>query len=157
MHDITLINRIAYYLMNSGIGHIEDDLPADPPIGSPDFDLWVEHSGDNYAKKFGKVRVRVESIEKMITEGVHYVGLADNTKDYNEYLTSRLHEFARDWLETQKTYEKRLELGQIGDEESYNIDLIEERVLEDYRLESWDELKSIIQDFETYCFKRGRK
>lgn|GEM_PF-5944219 len=104
-----LINTIAKFLCDFAIGKIQGSLPDPPTFHSREAELdWDMYFANSYIAKFKKIEQRVSSITQMINQKIRVVGNLNSNTNYNSYITSRIHEFAREWLvcdiENQKNY-----------------------------------------------------
>jgi hypothetical protein len=172
-NNYKLINAIATYLIFEQIDFLNEELPDAPDYYN--IDPYLLQQLPTNARQITKIENRIESVEKILKHGVVVLGdMSLNREGYNSYVTSRVHEFADNWLlneknkdeerkkienkrEARKPYfkdEENLNEGFAEDQWEFGTDQQEAEILENFNLESWDELVTLVKSIINYSFTR---
>jgi len=167
-----LINRVVGYLIREQIQSILDELPDMPNFSNTDSytaQLW----GQSQSGQISRIETRKESVEKILKHGASVIGdISMDKGGYHQYVTSRIHEFADNWLANED--KKNLELKIISDKRARNTYVnerkygderfqddeyewatngIEEQQLEELGIDEWDKLVEIVRSIKNYAFQ----
>lgn len=168
MDKLNLITKVATYLIDERIMELYGKLPDSPSFqdNAPYLDeIWSKL----HSKQLTSIGNKIESIEKIRKHGVIAIGEISLVKDdYHVYVTSRIHEFAEYWLDSEnkkaeelnKVLEKRNKYKSFRDTESFQDDeyewasnQMEMETLEYFGFEEWEELMEVVKTISNFAFK----
>jgi len=167
-----LINNVSVFLVHEQIQSIFSELPDMPDFTNVDpyiAEIW----GKSQANNITSIENRTKSVQNILNQGFSIFGDISLEKGgYHQYVTCRIHEFAENWLakedkkntdlkknnlkKTRNSYndEDQFEDERFKEDEyEWTTSQIEEQILEELGLETWDELVKIVQSIKNYSFQ----
>lgn len=157
-----LINRIAVYVLNQKIIHLEASIPypdsSYSDLDDYDYYIYSEMWYNNNKSKIKKIQNSLFSVNEIKKHGVILAGdisVSNNWRpnpkygiSYYHYITSRIHEFADDWLTLNDP-----SIPHLDPEEEFYYSLRQEEELNRLGIESWEKLIEIVQSLKNFAFK----